>query len=98
MNEPTPTEKSQIVVNYTFASPAPVFRFNSVKKGEKEFAKLKNAWSAYSDWMYQQAKGKKPSRHHDVDGDMFVSTIDLACIACLSFVDLPKRAKFIPAP
>jgi hypothetical protein len=83
------TEKSQIVVSYNVAVPALVLRFNSVKKGKKEYIKLVEAWALY------KAKNSDPYLH-DVDGDMFISTIDLWAMATVSFVDHAKRAKFIP--
>lgn len=96
MNQPTPpepTEKAQIAVVLTTPQPPPVFRFNSLKKAEKEYKALKAAWIKQRTW---DGGNKVPARMHDVDGDMFISTIDLTQIACMSFVDIAKRTKFIP--
>ena len=90
---PAPTEKAQIVIAYISPQAGPIFRFNSVKKGEREFKALKAAWIAQRTWT---GGNKMPARMHDVDGDMFISTIDLSQIACISFVDLTKRSKFVP--
>lgn len=93
MNEvtPAPTEKSQIVVAYTSPQPTLVVRFSSVKKGEKEFDSLKKAWgkwvSRYNDDM---------PRLYDINGDMFITTVDMYNVASVSFVDHVKRAKFTP--
>lgn len=95
MNEPTqptPTEKFQIVIVWVTPQPPNVQRFNSVKKGIKEFEALRKAWAKWC--------GDVQHDHllHDIDGDMFFSCIDLSQIAQVSYVDLAKRAKFIPAP
>jgi hypothetical protein len=84
-DQPTPTEKAQIVVMYTYGA-TNIFRFNSVKKGEKEYKSLLAAWKQYSSGV----------QHHDVDGDMFVGRIDLAHVVSICFVDHAKRAKFTP--
>lgn len=84
---PAPTERSQIGI-VTANQPA-TCRFNSVKKGEQAYAKLLKAWAAYRD-------GKNMSPLHEIKGDMFDSTIDLSAVVMVHFVDLSKRAKFVP--
>lgn len=89
-DQPTPTEKSQIVIYWVHPSPNLVARFNSLKKGEKEYDKLKKAWSKWA------VNVQDDHMMHDIDGDMFITTIDLSQIAAINFIDHAKRAKFIP--
>lgn len=91
-DQPTPTERSQIVINFSSPSPTLVMRFSSVKKGEKEYDRLKKAWGKWSSDI------QSDHTLHDIDGDMFIATVDLSCTATIAFVDHAKRAKFIPAP
>jgi hypothetical protein len=91
--EPTqqePTEKSQIVVMYGGATNTVILRFSSLKKGQQEHVALKKAWKLWH-------KTGDSASLHDVNGDMFVSTVNLSSIEAISFVDHKKRAKFIPA-
>lgn len=93
MNAPvTPTEKSQIVIAYTSPQMPLVVRFSSVKKGEAAYKAMRKAWVA---WL-NGAHTKPHDTLFDVNGDMFISCIDLARIASISFVDHVKREKFIP--
>jgi len=93
MNQPTPTEKSQLLV--TFASNAQImFRFNSVKKGEKERDKLIKAWDMSK---ARGGIGQGPALHH-VSADMFSGDVDLTKVLYVCFVDHAKHAKFIPIP
>jgi len=92
-DQPTPTEKFQIVIVWITPQPPNVQRFNSVKKGMKEFEALRKAWAK---WL-AEIDNKVP-RLYDIDGDMFFSCIDLAQIAQISYVDLAKKAKFVPYP
>lgn len=94
VQQPVPTEKSQIVIAYTISQPSLVVRFNTVKKGEKAFKELKKAWFAWYA-TYEPSK-KLPPRFANIDADMFVSCIDLSCVASISFVDHVKREKFVP--
>jgi hypothetical protein len=91
MNEPAPTEKFQIVIVWTTPQPPNIQRFNSVKKGTKEFEVMKKAWAK---WLTDN--DNKAPRLHDIDGDMFFSCIDLAQVAQISYVDIAKKAKFVP--
>ena len=97
MNEatqPTPTEKFQIVIVWTTPQPPNVQRFNSVKKGMKVFEAMKKAWEKHlGSW---DPKNKQPPQLFDIDGDMFLTMIDLSQIAAINFIDHAKRAKFIP--
>lgn len=94
-DQPTPTEKSQIVIYWVHPSPNLVARFNSLKKGERAYDKLKKEWSTWRTAMLEGAK-KFPPQLVDIDGDMFITTIDLSQIAAINFIDHAKRAKFIP--
>lgn len=88
--QPTPTEKSQIVIGF-ISNPQPlVVRFNSVKRGEAARDKLVKAWSKWRTGYITDG-----SLHH-VAGDMFTTDVDLTTIATVSFVDQSKRDKFIP--
>jgi hypothetical protein len=87
MDQPTPTEKAQIVVMFTYGA-TNIFRFNTVKKAEKEYAKLLKAWS----------NSNTAGKQHAVDGDMFVGAVDLYQITSVCIVDHAKRAKFVPIP
>lgn len=80
-----PTEKAQIVVLYTYGA-TNVFRFNTVKKGEKEYATLYKAWKDNATTF----------KTHAVSGDMFDGVVDLSCIVSICFIDHAKRMKFIP--
>ena len=93
---PTPTEKSQIVIHYGTPHPSLVCRFNSVKKGEKEYAKLRKAWDKWQVVKFGGPAKEYSGRLHDIDGDMFITTVDLAAMASINFVDHAKQAKFIP--
>lgn len=86
--EKAPTEKAQIVLVYNSLQQPTIMRFNSVKKAEKEYEKLKKAWT-----RHKSDGGSLPA---DVDGDMFVATVDLSTLATTCFVDLAKHAKFVP--
>ena len=84
VNQPTPTEKAQVLV--TFASNAQVmFRFNTVKKAEKEYKALLAAW-------------KNNDKFHLVHGDMFDGVVDLYSVLYICFVDHSVVAKFVPIP
>lgn len=84
-SQPQPTEKAQFVVHYTYGATI-VFRFNTVKKGEKEYKALLTAWK----------NNATTFKTHAVDADMFIGTVDLSSIVGICFVDHAKRAKFIP--
>lgn len=88
---PVPTEKFQIVVVWTTPQPPNVQRFNSVKKGMKEFNGITKAWAK---WINRH--NDVVPRLYDMDGDMFFSCIDLSQVAQISYVDHAKRAKFVP--
>jgi len=85
---PTPTEKAQIVIFYTSPQQPTIVRYNTTKKAEKELDKLKSKWR----------KRDSADPIHDVDGDMFICTVDLTQVACVCYVDHAKRAKFVPIP
>lgn len=89
MDQVTPTEKAQIVVLFTYG-PQHIARYSTTQKAEKAYKALKVAW----------AKWEKDGsvNHFNMDGDMFASTIDLANVLTISYVDHAKRAKFIPIP
>ncbi len=84
--EKATTEKAQIVLIYRDRTDNTFVRYNSVKKAEKEYAKLKAAWL-----LREEAKPL-----YDLDGDMFVCTVDLTSLAAVCYVDLAKHAKFVP--
>ncbi len=81
---PEPTEKAQIVIVFSSTPQNLVLRFASVKKAEKEHTKLLKAWDLGS------------SRLHKIDGDMFISTVDLLHVTAVSLVDHKIAGKFIP--
>ena len=71
MNQPAPeeyrpTENAQVVFNYTFAAPAPVYRFNNAKKARKVYEDAVKAccefgWQGFrADW-YAGRVSTKPS-------------------------------------
>ena len=95
---PIVTERAQIVFVFTTPQPTNIQRFNSAKRGRKEYERVKKAWQAWGDWCTRGALGNKkpPSRYTDVEGDMFSSCIDFTQIACMSFVDTEQRQKFVP--
>ncbi len=82
---PQITEKAQIMVQFSAGSHI-IFRFNSLKKAEKEYKVLAAAWK-------KVGPGKQV---HDVDGDMFIGTVDLYSITNICFTDIAKRMKFVP--
>lgn len=88
---PAPTEKSQVVVTGTGVQN--VFRFNSVRKGEREYKALLAAWDKRMSWT---GDGRQPKRLHHVDGDMYVGTVDLGTTLSVCFVDIDKRMSFRP--
>lgn len=88
--QPTPTEKAQIVIMFTSPQPPAIPRYASVKKGEKEFAKLKKAWDL--------CKVGAGPHLHDMSGDMYICTIDLTQIAVICFINHAERNKFVPIP
>ncbi len=83
---PEPTEKAQIVIVFSSTPQNLVLRFASVKKAEKEHAKLLKAWGSMT----------SSSRLHKIDGDMFISTVDLFHVTAVSLVDHKIAGKFIP--
>jgi hypothetical protein len=93
MNEQAPacTEKAQIVIAFQYSNM--VLRFSSTKKGFKEYTTLLKAWAK---WQSSKFENGKSVRLHPIDGDMFVSTIDLAGIVHVDYIDIAKRMKFVP--
>ena len=89
----TPTEKAQISIVWTTPQPPCQARFATLKKGKAEFAALKKAWQK---WLTWEGETKQPIQLHDIDGDMFITTIDLSAIQSINFIDIEKRSKFIP--
>jgi hypothetical protein len=71
-----------------------IHRFNSVKKGMAAFKDLRKAWEK---WIVSRLTEKASPRLYSIDGDMFFSCVDLYQVAQISYVDLAKRAKFVPA-
>lgn len=88
MAEPTPTEKAQIVVTYSTGH-GTIYRFSTVKKGEKEYKMLLKEW---------HAAGSLENALHEINGDMFIGTVDLAAVVGVAFIDHAKRNKFVPIP
>ena len=89
---PTPTENAQIVFNYSFPSPAPIFRFNNAKKARKEYERIVKLWR-----NRRAGSGSRPvDGFVDIKADMFDGVIDLDLVAAVCFVEWPKRGKFIP--
>lgn len=84
---PTPTEKAQIVIMFTYGNQN-IFRFSTTKRAEKECKALLEAWK----------KVGPDSKQHNVNGDMFVGTVDLYQVASICYVDHAKRNKFVPIP
>lgn len=102
MNQPTPqqyvpTENAQLVFNYSFASPAPVYRFNNAKKARKVYEDAVKAWKKYDEWV-QRGVGPAPTGLFEIKADMFDGVIDLRYVAAINFVEWPKRSKFLPQP
>lgn len=96
---PAPTEKAQIGLVYSTPQMPTIVRFNSVKKAMKFYTALHKAWAAYKEWAIGSWAGKKPPPVLFMfDGDMFDCTVDLSQLACVNFVDIEKRFKFIPIP
>ncbi len=87
---PTPTEKAQLVLLYATTQHVTIARFSSVKKAEKAHKAIVDAWDRH--------KMKAGPALFDIDGDMFVCTVDLSQVACISYVDHAKLAKFVPIP
>ncbi len=100
MNEPTPqqppapTEHGQIVINYNFAAPGPIYRFTNAKKGRKVYDAMVKAWKARGEWTYLPNKKSVP-KFFDIVADMYDGSVDLDMIASISFVEWPKRDKCI---
>jgi len=92
-----PTENAQVVFNYTFAAPAPVYRFNNAKKARKVYEDAVKAWKAYRTWAIT-GTGKIPATTFDIEADMFDGAIDISQVASINFVEWPKRGKFLPRP
>jgi hypothetical protein len=93
MNEqqPTPTEKSQIVINF-ISNPNPlIMRYGSVKKGAAARDKLVKAWNKY------RTGHTTDGSIHRVEADMFDADVDLTTIGSIAFVDHVVRNKFVPA-
>jgi hypothetical protein len=86
-NTPVPTEKAQIVVLYTSGA-TNIFRYNTVKKAQKEYDTIWNGWEKYF--------VKQGPRLRDVDADMFSGIIDFTQLTSVCLVDHAKRNKFIP--
>lgn len=83
--QPTPTEKAQIVVIFSTPQQPLILRSNSVKKGERAYTKLIQAWSENLTIC-------------EVATDMFECTIDLRQVSAVCFVDHVRRNKFVPIP
>ena len=92
-----PTERAQIVIHYTCPHPTPIFRFNNVKKAQREYDKLLKVWTAWHAWGLSggATTKKEPSRLVAIDADLFIGTIDVASIATAMFVNLAEREKFV---
>ena len=100
MNQPTPeeycpTENAQIVFNYTFAAPAPVYRFNNAKKARKVYDAAVKAWRLRTSW---DGTSRVPPSIFEIEADMFDGAVDLRHVASINFVEWPKRGKFLPRP
>lgn len=96
-NEPKPTENAHIVFNYDFASPAPIYRFNKAKDGRKVYEAVAKAWQSRRDWLASIGERKKAAPSlFEIKADMFDGWIDLDRVVAISFVEWPKRGKFIP--
>ncbi len=83
---PEPTEKAQIVIMFSGVGQNVVVRFATLKKAEKEHAKLIKAWSAPN----------TSNKLHTIAGDMFATTVDLYSVINVSMVDHKIAGKFIP--
>ncbi len=106
MNQPAPeeyrpTENAQVVFNYTFAAPAPVYRFNNAKKARKVYEDAVKAWRLRTSWdrcgPFDKSSRVPPSIF-EIEADMFDGAVDLRHVASINFVEWPKRGKFLPRP
>ncbi len=85
--QPTPDEVAQIVITTDVGGGARVIsRFRTLKKAERELAKLLKAWG--------NCIGVKDIYY--IDGDMWGDHIDLSHVVGASLIDWKKRDKFIP--
>jgi hypothetical protein len=84
-DQPTPTEKAQIVIMFTCGANN-IFRFNTAKKAEKEYQSLLTAWK----------KSAPDGGYHSIAADMFAGTVDLWQVTSVCYVDHAKRNKFVP--
>lgn len=96
VQEPTPTENAQIMVLFDTAGTSVIYRFNVAKKGRKVYDAMAKAWKDRGGRVYDTSRRKAPSQFFDVEADMFDGSVDLDRVISISWVEWPKRGKFIP--
>ena len=99
MSEPTqpePTENAQIMCMLDIPNTAVIYRFNSAKKGRKAYEDFVKAWKGRQSWLADSNRYKIAHQHYDMSADMFDGCIDLDRVVSVSFVEWPKRGKFVP--